>query len=267
MKYHTIFKLFVVIMLLLNLSACSFTTIGKAKVLGIEGDDVAPYRYDTNDGVGGGDYLTYFFETEQSIYHITFRFYHTRSEMDLTGAFVILPLVYFPYYWRYGCKNNKAFDFLIRETTKNPNGVFQNLSVEHFTFYDDETKQSFKPVLVEARDKIYSDRNDIYHLPTKKTYRGADLFENKQHYDNYVEFSSDVITCQMVTPNDKLIIQKPPYIDVEFTFAIQKKTYIEYLPNGLSLFFGSEDVYYLGDIKDKIEPLPEAVPKQDVMTQ
>lgn len=248
-------KSFLLVVLCSSVSACSFTTLGKYTGLGLEGDDIAPYKYNIRHGFGDGNNAApiYFFENEQSIYQIELS-RRLFSLVEISGIFFIIPLVYLPGGIEYDCTDEEIFSFWITETIKQPDILFQDLSVEHFVFYDNETEQSFKAMLVEATDTIVFE-NDIYHKPTDTYYRGADLFANKQSYQNYIEFSIDEVSCGTVTADDKLIIHKPPYIDVSFTFAKHGRGFASYIPDWI--FTYPNDYYYLEDIKDKIEVSPQ----------
>ncbi|MCH9844577.1 MAG: hypothetical protein K0U39_03635, partial [Alphaproteobacteria bacterium] len=177
------------------------------------------------------------------------------------GLFVLLPIVYYPFGWSHNsvCKGEKPFNFDITEITKQPNILFQRFLTKHFSFYDHETQQSFTPTSVKAVDKIRS-KLDIYHLPSDKEYRGIDLFDNRQIYQNHIEFSIDDISCATVTPNDKLIIQKPPYIDVTFTFFEHKARESFYIPMLFPVYLDANgnrvNKYYSPEeVKHKVEPI------------
>ncbi|MCH9853132.1 MAG: hypothetical protein K0U45_06465 [Alphaproteobacteria bacterium] len=251
-------KLLIIILVISQLSACSFTAIGQRKVLALESEALAPYKDDIRGGwIGGVEY--HFFETEQSIYHIIFNDQLTEWQWEILGIFFLLPLLYYGGGGDNFCTGEETFDFTITEITKQPNTLFQRFSIEDFSFYDHETQQSFKPINIKAKDEIRSDF-DIYHLPSKKKYRGIDLFGNQQIYENIIEFSIDDMSCKMITPDDKLMIRKPPYIDVTFTFADHKKFFGIYMPH----FFDNRldidgnpvnGTYSPEDVKHKVEPL------------
>ncbi|MCH9845343.1 MAG: hypothetical protein K0U39_07520 [Alphaproteobacteria bacterium] len=253
-------KLLIIILLVSQLSACSFTAIGQRKYLAIEGDALAPYDTDIRGGWTGG-IETHFFETEQSIYHIILNNQLTEWQWEIVGIFFLLPFLYIGTGGDNFCTGEEIFDFTITEITKQPDILFQRFSIKHFSFYDHETQQSFKPINIKASDEIRSDF-DIYHLPNKKKYRGIDLFSNQQIYENIIEFSIDDMSCKMITPDDKLIIRKPPYIDITFIFADHRKFFGVYMPhffdNRLDIDGNAVNgTYSSDDVKHKIEPLPD----------
>ena len=259
-------KLLITILVISQLSACSFTAIGQRKYLAIEGDALAPYKTDIRGGWGSLS-ETYYFNTEQSIYQIDFQEQLTKWRWGMYGAFFLLPLIYAPDIQENHCKIKENFSFWITEITKQPTILFLRFSTEHFSFYDHETQKYFTPTSVKALDQIHSNV-DIYHLPTGKKYLGADLFDNQQIYENLIEFSIDDVSCEMVTPDDKLMIQKPPYIDVIFTFFEHKSLYWLYVPDSYP-FFDDKDgkpidkkhpndkSYSPEEVKHKVEPLSD----------
>ncbi len=255
-------KLLIIILLVSQLSACSFTAIGQRKVLALESEALAPYKDDIRGGWSSSE--GYFFETEQSIYHIELDDGQlTEWAFGIVGFFFLLPIVYYPTGWSHNslCKGEKKFNFGIREITKQPDILFQRFSIEHFSFYDHETQKYFKPTNLIVADEIRSNV-DIYHLPSDKKYLGTDLFDNRQIYKNHIEFSIDDMSCATVTPNDKLMIQKPPYIDVIFTFFEHKRFEKFYLPMAFPVYLDAngnrvDKSYSSEEVKHKIEPLPD----------